>query len=53
MSNVVDFISCKNTHVDAIYLDFKKAFDKVPHPKLLAKLISIGIFIGRSSQVVS
>ncbi len=29
--------------VDAIYLDFQKAFDKVPHERLLRKLKSIGI----------
>ena len=29
--------------VDAIYLDFQKAFDKVSHPNLLAKLIALGV----------
>ena len=29
--------------VDAIYLDFSKAFDKVPHKHLIAKLKAIGI----------
>ena len=28
---------------DVIYLDFQKAFDKVPHPELLYKLWAIGI----------
>ena len=28
---------------DTLYLDFKKAFDKIPHNKLLSKLWSIGI----------
>jgi hypothetical protein len=32
-----------NTPVDAIFIDFKKAFDKVPHSKLLLKLKSYGI----------
>ena len=30
-------------NVDAIYLDFAKAFDKVPHQRLLVKLRSMGI----------
>jgi hypothetical protein len=29
--------------VDVIYLDFKKAFDKVPHQRLLAKIYALGI----------
>ena len=31
------------TQIDAILLDFAKAFDKVPHQRLLAKLICYGI----------
>ena len=30
-------------HIDAILLDFAKAFDKVPHKRLLSKLTSYGI----------
>ena len=29
--------------VDLIYLDFQKAFDKVPHERLLLKVASLGI----------
>ena len=29
--------------VDTVYLDFSKAFDKVPHKRLISKLKSIGI----------
>ncbi len=32
-----------NSQVDTIYLDFKKAFDRVPHLELLNKLNHIGI----------
>jgi len=28
---------------DAIFIDFKKAFDSMSHPKLISKLVSYGI----------
>lgn len=42
----LDKISCyvdKGVPVDVIYLDFKKAFDKVPHHRLLQKLQAHGV----------
>ena len=33
----------KSRAVDILYLDFKKAFDKVPHKRLMAKVRSYGI----------
>jgi hypothetical protein len=33
----------KKYSVDAIYLDFAKAFDRMPHPRMVLKLKSIGI----------
>ena len=33
----------KGGQVDAIYTDFEKAFDKVPHRRLISKLKSYGV----------
>ena len=33
----------KGNPVDVIYVDFKKAFDKVPHERLVMKLKAYGI----------
>ena len=33
----------KSRAVDILYLDFRKAFDKVPHRRLMAKIRSLGI----------
>ena len=33
----------KGRCVDAVYLDFRKAFDLVPHAKLVEKLLKLGI----------
>ena len=40
-----DFFNClnKKEQIDAVLLDFSKAFDKVDHEKLLTKLINLGI----------
>ena len=41
---ILDFIySNSSDQVDVIYLDIKKAFDSIPHNKLLSKLYSHGI----------
>jgi len=39
---VTDYVD-KGVHVDTIYLDFQKAFDKVPHERLLRKVEAHGI----------
>ena len=41
-SRVTDVIQEKEGWVDSIFLDMKKAFDRVPHARLLWKLKSIG-----------
>ena len=40
-----DFLQCLNNKglIHAIFLDFTKAFDKVPHKRLCHKLASYGI----------
>ena len=49
LTNLLEFLDyvCKNVDeglpVDVIYLDFQKAFDKVPHERLLLKLKAHGI----------
>ena len=39
------------TQIDAILLDFAKAFDKVPHKRLLSKLTSYGRKEGRKEHI--
>ena len=36
-------------NVDIIYLDFAKAFDKVPHHRLIGKVVFMGVEAGSSS----
>ena len=49
LTNLVDYfhdmfsIYDKSRAVDILYLDFRKAFDKVPHKRLMAKVRSLGI----------
>ena len=42
LEEVTRFVD-KGYPVDVIYLDFSKAFDKVPHKRLLLKIRSLGI----------
>ena len=42
MEKVVKYLD-SGQPVDVIYLDFQKAFDKVPHIRLLVRLEEIGI----------
>jgi ribonuclease P/MRP protein subunit RPP40 len=49
LTNLLEFLQLTQKWVDAgdpvdvLYLDFQKAFDKVPHERLLMKIRSIGI----------
>ena len=49
VTNLIEYLdtlttALNNNHsVDTIYLDFEKAFDRVPHKRLVKKLESIGI----------
>ena len=43
---LLDYLTChldNGYSIDVIYLDFQKAFDTVPHQRLLQKLTSFGI----------
>ena len=43
-AQVIDtYDSDNNKAVDLVYLDFQKAFDKVPHERLMAKVNAHGI----------
>jgi len=42
LDKVTSFIDV-NESVDVVFLDFAKAFDKVPHQRLIQKLLSHGI----------
>jgi hypothetical protein len=49
LTNLLEFLEYVTDHVDqgfsidVLYLDFRKAFDKVPHKRLMTKIKSMGI----------
>ena len=49
LTNLLEFLEYVTEYVDngepvdVIYLDFQKAFDKVPHQRLMLKLVSLGV----------
>ena len=50
LDKVSDLVDSRNS-IDVVFLDFAKAFDKVPHKRLIMKLESHGI-TGKVSQWV-
>ena len=42
LEDVTEYVDQGNP-VDVVYLDFQKAFDKVPHGRLLVKIRSLGM----------
>ena len=49
LTNLLEFLEFVSNYVDqgypidVVYLDFQKAFDKVPHKRLMLKIKSLGI----------
>lgn len=46
-SRVIDVVQERDGWVDCVYLDLKKAYDKVPHQRLMWKLRNVGGVSGR------
>ena len=43
LDKLTDCLENNGDRIDAVYTDFEKAFDKVPHNRLILKLSSYGI----------
>ena len=49
LTNLLEFLDYVSEYIDegypidVIYLDFQKAFDKVPHKRLMLKIKSLGV----------